>query len=436
MGSEPTDRQSEIPELEPSRPYAAPPSAPQQPAARPAPAPAAPTAAATPGTPYFGNTIDLGGDFGLDADEPPLAVAELAVEREPPPSGKTPDTRTVACDPTAVAELAGYGRSSGLLGSVIYAANVMRRRKPIMAKMARAREKLDEAEDARDRELVRFMVQIQPILRKEPRFRPLIAELIRADGTLRESESKLNATRDNAKDELGELQARREQLRSTLAQRGERERQHAAAAGETERARKREEARISRIQIEIRSLKSRASLNPQDPAFSEDSSGIASEIAKLEASAREIQPELSTAREMDAQAQSRLRTAREARVEIQREMARLDEHVEKINEDATAKLDSAQNDVRDVRKKARTAYADVARHLLSDPKPWDTGDIDFSAIRAADKIVLERAQALGMVERALASRDDDVYQQGRNGLLLIAFLMVAVVVTLIVLAVI
>ncbi len=450
MGSEPTDRLSEIPELEPSRPHGEP--LPRRPQAA-APASAATSASASvsvsvsvSGTrdaisepqsagaavPYLGTTIDLGDDFSddLGPGASAIPIADLAVEREPPPTGKTPDTLTLSCNAAAVAELAGYGEAkASLIGSVLYAVRVMRRRKPIAENLTQARAELDQAEDARDRELVRFVVQLQPILQKGPQFRPLIAQLVRTDETLRQSEYKLSATRETAQGELGGLQARREELRGELAQRSDRERKRAAAAAETERARKREEARLNRIQIEIRSLEKRDS--QEEPA---DASAT-TEITTLEEQARAIQPEVGTAREMDAQAQSRLRAAREARVQMQREIAQLDAHVENSNENAAAKVGSARDDVREVRKKGRTAYADVARSLLSDPDAWNTGSVDFSAVRAVDKVVSERARSVALAERAGPSHDGEIYEQGRKNMMVLAFLACALVITLIVLAV-
>jgi len=137
---------------------------------------------------------------------------------------------------------------------------------------------------------------------------------------------------------------------------------------------------------------------------------------------------------MDAQAQSRLRGAREARVQIQKEMSQLDVQVESLTEDATTKVGSAQDELRDVRKKGRTAYADIARHLLSDPAPWDPGNIDFSAIRTADNAVTERARDVAVAERALASRNDEVYEQGRKGMIQLALLALVIVIVLIVAA--
>ncbi len=471
MGSGPTDRLSEIPELVPSQPRgAAPPE--RQPPSQP---PSAPKASGTsgassaqsgarrasaetaaegqpsgPAIPYMGSTIDLGDDF---SDEPiaALPVADLAVEREPLPTGKTPDTLTVHCDPAAVAKLAGYGEAkSGPIGSVVYFARVMRRRKPIAAELTAAREKLNEAEDARDRELVRFVVQLQPILQASPQCRPLITELVGIDETLRQSEQRLSSTRETAQGELEGLQTRREELRAELKQRGDRERQRATDAAETERARKREEARLSRIQIEVRSLKKRSAQEAQakpdaegegdtegvaDAESREREARLADQVAKLEEEARAIQPEVGTAREMDAQAQSRLRAAREARVQIQREIANLDAHVESSNEDAAAKLGSAKEDVRDVRKKGRTAYADVARRLLADADPWNTESIDFSAVRATDAVVSRCAESVALAERAPLSRDDEVHDEGRKNILLLAFLIGALAVTLIVLAI-
>lgn len=466
MGSEPTDRLSEIPELVPSRPRGgAPPERqpPSQPPSQPKTSGAssaqsgarlASTSGGTtpepqaggPAIPYMGSTIDLDDDF---SDEPnALPVADLAVEREPLPTGKTPDTQTLHCNPAALAELAGYGEAkSGPLGSMMYVARVLQRRKPIAAELAAARAELSEAEDARDRELVRFVVQLQPILQTRPQFRPLIAELVGIDETLRQSEQRLSSTRETAQGELEELQTRREELRAELKGRGDRERQRATDAAETERARKREEARLSRIQIEIRSLRKRSAQEIQAASATSGAEGavdaesrarearLADQVAKLEEEAHAIQPEVATAREVDAQAQSRLRAARDARVQIQQEMANLDAHGERINEDAAVKLVSAKSDVRDARKKGRTAYADVARRLLSDPEPWNTEKIDFSTVKVADALVSRCAEAVALAERAPLSRDGEVYGEGRKNLLLLAFLIGALVVTLIVLAI-
>lgn len=409
------ERPSDIPDLNPSpagrSPVADTTEAPLADSAPPQ-APLLQADDGSPDTPFLGQTLDLGGDLDGDSGgELALYDSDAPSKTDPLPTGKTPDPMAIYCEPQEVAEAAGVtSGGKGTLAALSFAIQVTRLKKPLERKQQRAAVALKTAEERRDQELAHFVIWLEPQVRGRPEFQRALSALGDLDAEIRGVEAKLRAAQEAVRSSVSELESKKAPLATQLEEAAKREKHHVAACADTTQARKREQARQDRADIEIRALKKRSESTGED---------VSADIEMLEDAARESQPELSAAVDIDEHAQARLRGARQARAQAEAQIAQLEAEARNASDSQQSEIHAVQTELEQSQSAGLKAYGDVGRQLLKDPDNWNPLGFDFDPMRKADEAVVRRAKELAVFSRALSLYDSDLYAQGRRAWLLI-----------------
>jgi hypothetical protein len=325
----------------------------------------------------FGSTIafDAPGDFELVSTAPPSAtdsgphsgVTRRASSEEALawPSGRTPDAEALPVDPLEVSILGDYGSApSNALLTPVYAYRVFVRRRELSARLAVLNRERDRAEAEREGVLAELGRELRPEAEHVTAFRRFFAPISELEAALSQRGQVLSAL--NA--ELGAESAKLDTELPRIAERvsAQQEIETAAARMRDERAlsAQRTEAKLKRVQIEIRAVTHVAEqkLGPQGGQVPELE---AAQLATLRQRAEAIQPELARAKDeltLAERALERARSELDALRQTERQTVRakraLAERYEKELQAGSAGLSESETE-------QRKALAELGRAALA-----------------------------------------------------------------------
>lgn len=415
-------------ELEPAPRSLRQPGRPEVPVAPVAQAPA--TAVARSHDQLFGATFDFGddlGDFELERTaqpNPPLGVATApsatAANCALPsadistsvPSGRAPDAAKLSFDPRELAILADYGDppNNGAL-TLAYAYRVFTRQRELKHQLVPIAAECVRAETEREATLAELSRALRPAIEQIPEYRPHLRPILEIEQRAIARGQALNSINEQLGAHHAELDTELLRLKSQLDIE-----QHSASEAqrhhdEREANAKRAEAKLKRVQIEMRAVTQVAEqkLGPSGGQIPEPE---AARLSQLEQRARAVQPEVTATRAALEQAKITLSQAH-ARLEALRHSERqINRKKQALGGAYHKELTARAEGVSEVEIEQRAALAELARAVLAAhgaiaiPQDW------LERVRGvcdrADKLVVRTE----MFRRAIVSYDAQRARQG------------------------
>ena len=298
--------------------------------APPARQPANATLRATPlrtTEPAFGALFDFGDELGeFERSAPPnfqidggsaprLAIAKRA---EPAvtevqsswPSGQALDLAELEIDPRELAVLADYGEppDSPAL-TLAYAYRVFTRQRELKQQLIPIAAECERAQAARERTLAELARGLRPAVEQRSEFRRFFASLLELEQRAAERGRTLTAINAQLDAETNQFDAVLTQISGQLEVEAQLEREAQRQHEERQANAKRADAKLKRVQIEIRAVTHLAEqkLGPQAGQVPEPE---AAQLATLQQRAEALEPEIAHAREEFEQAQQALNQVR------------------------------------------------------------------------------------------------------------------------------
>ena len=384
-----------------------------------APAPARPAASAPANGPpnaqdqLFGASFDFGadlGDFELERSaQPSVHVAEPYVPRAPAakraepavsnaepgwPTGRAPDAPTLAIDAREIALLADYGDAPTSAPLTIgYAYRVFTRQRELKQQLIPLVAESERAHTEREAALVELARALRPTIEPLSEFRRFLGPLRELEQRAAARGQALNAINAQLGAETGQIDIELAQIASRITVEQQLEREAQRECDEREANVRRADAKLQRVQIEMRAAE-------------------AAQLAALQQRAEALRPELAQTRAEFEHAQQALKQV-QARLDTLRQAERQNARKKQALGGAYQKEVSARaQGLSESEIEQRAALADLGRAMLA-----ARGTVEISAdwierlryvCERADKLMV-RAE---LQRRAIAAYDVERARQG------------------------
>lgn len=364
----------------------------------------------------FGSSVDFGdtGSFELEplASPPVPPRAPAARMQVAPQTGQAPDPTQLNIDPAEIAILADYGEvPSAAQLTPMYALRVFTRQRELKHELVRIAAESARAESERQSTLAELTRAVRPQAEQIEQFRRLFAPLVELEQVASQRGQALSSISDEVSARSSALDGELADLGARIQAEVEREAAAQRAVDERNAASKRADAKLKRVNIEIRNVLSAAEqkLGPQGGAIPDPE---AAQLAELRARASALQPEVDAAQSELSAAQlqlDRLHAQLEALRQGERQIARKKQAIGDAFQKEMA-LRSAS--LTDSEAQQRSLLADLGRAILATngavevPEPW------LTRMRAADERANQLAVRAEMQRRAIDSYDKPRAAQG------------------------
>jgi chromosome segregation ATPase len=337
------------------------------------------------------------------------------------PTGRTPGLGELRIDPVEVAITADFGPApSAWYMSPAYAVRVHVRRRALGAAVPGLERALARAEQQRDELLRDTLRAMRPRLEAEDRYRRLLDRAREAEAlaSSRGQEMRRASAEYGARsDDLGR---QRQELGTKLGERQRVRQERAGVLSQREQDYGRAEARLKRIEIEIRNA--RAAIGQAGSAE------LGARLESLEQAREQTVPEVET-RRGEMQAQAREVAEMDGQIgQLERELRRLEAEQRALDQKTGKELGTRSAAVSDAEAEERGAWADAARAMLAQGEPGWLDEAAISAVRMQDQAVERAATELAKHLQAVDAFDRTVLARGHRvtlwGLALLVVLLV------------
>jgi hypothetical protein len=352
-----------------------------------------------------GSKVDLAGAVTQ-------TTAHKRIETASWPHGRTRGADQLSIDPAEVALVADYGTApTSALAAPLYTYRVYARRGPLRKALGEHTAALQAAETERDHALASLAYELRPTLEASDNFRRLLepvrevervagdrnAALSQADSGYREHMARFDA-------EAAQVQTGLETARSTTAA-------EQARADASEHELRRAEAKLKRVQIEIRGVMDLAR-QALGPAGGEIPPAQAAQLAELQARLAALEPEVNAVRTSHQIVQAALAQAQSQQRALEDQLAQLGRHKAAAGSSLEKQLTVRAAGVSEAEQQRLQALAEVARAVLGARGAVDVPEPALAALREHDRRVDEAALRLETHLRALDGYDRERARQG------------------------
>lgn len=365
---------------------------------------------------FMGNSVGLelalGGASEGDTPSAPGPSTIATAEASNWPTGRVAERTRLMLDPAELSLLARYGEPpTNALLTPAYAYRVFTRQRELKAELLPLERELRHADLARDHALAELARAVRPEAERVEQLKRLLGPLHEIEQIAASRGQALNAANAELTQQSnaieGELGSIAEQLELALA--AERDAQR-AYDGESEIFR-RAEAKLKRVQIEIRGVTQRAE-QKLGPASGPVPEPEAAQLAELRARGAAIEPEIRALRESLATAKTALDRA-SARVAELRQHERLaGRKKQALVTHYQRELDVRGRSLHENAEEERAALANLARAILAMRGAISVPEALIAQVRATS----EHADALALRAerhfRALEAYDHARVKQG------------------------
>jgi len=373
-------------------------------------------------------SFQLGGESAprAPAERPAAAPATVEVGASWP-TGRAPDPAQLAIDPLELAILADYGEPpASAPHTLAYAYRVFTRQRVLKRQLLPIVEECERAQLEREQTLSELARALRPLLEPLAEFRRFFTPLLELTQRAAERGRALDAVNAQLGAQTGQLDAELAQIASELGLEQGLAREAQSRYDEREERSKRAEAKLKRVQIEIRGVLKIAEqkLGPQGGEIPD---AEAAQLASLRQRAEDLRPEVEQARaELEQekraldQAHARVRAHEQRERQVTRQKQALGGAYQK-------ELSTRSEGVNQAELEQRAALADLGRAALAARGTVEIDELWLERVRR----VCERADQLivraEMQRRAILAYDAARVRQGVRlactalGLLLLLF---------------
>ena len=393
---------------------------------------AAPIAATAPASAQteqlFGSTFDFGddlGDFELERTAQPNSgattkpgpsaqpVKARRAELGPSqPTGRAPEVAKLVFDPREIEILADYGEApDNAAGTFAYAYRVFTRQRELKHQLVSIAAECERAQNERAATLAELARALRPALEQIPEFRRSLAPILEIEQRAAARGRALNSINAQLGAHHSELDAELAHVASQIETEQHAESDARRQYDERESNAQRADAKLKRVQIEMRAV-TQVAEQKLGPAGGSMPAAEAAQIAELERRAQAMQPEVQALRSALEQAKLEFYQAR-ARVEALRQTQRqIGRKKQALGGAYEKELSLRAEGVSEVEIEQRTALVELACAALGAPSAVAIPEDWLERVRR----VSERADALlaraEMFRRAITAYDARRARQG------------------------
>jgi len=337
------------------------------------------------------------------------AVAELGPSF---PTARAPEPAELSIDPLALAILADYGdppESAPL--TIAYAYRVFTRQRELKRQLIPIAVECERAQAEREATLAELARELRPTLEEAPEFRRFVAPLLELSRRAAERGHALNAINAQLGAELGQFDAELAQVTGELQVEERLERDAQIRYDDREANAKRADAKVKRVQIEMRAVTHVAEqkLGPQGGQVPDSE---AAQLASLRQRAEALAPELEQARAELEQARHVLAQAHGRRDALRQKEQQIARQKQALAGAYRQELSARTQGFRETESEERSALAELARAVLAARGTVEISEAWLERVRTvadrADKLMV-RAE---MQRRAIVAYDVPRARQG------------------------
>ncbi|HEX3775609.1 MAG TPA: hypothetical protein VHV51_14150 [Polyangiaceae bacterium] len=349
-------------------------------------------------------------DLALDAREhaPQARSPAHPTNAQAWPSGVAPARDRLAIEPVELALLAGYGAApTSPHLTPLYAYRVFVRQRELKHALVALDAEYTRAEVERQAALAELGRALAPELEPREQFRRLLSPLLELERTADQRGKALSSVSLELNEQASAIDSELEQIAARLTNELGQERDAQHKYDQRLEAMQRAEAKLKRVQIEVRSLVQLAEqkLGPQGEHIPEPEALRLAELrartASLEPDAAQAKAELERAKSALNEASARVAAARRNERLAERKRLALVQHYQ-------AELDARGRSLDETAEQKRSAFAELGRAVLAAPGDVSVPETVLAQLRAAS----ERADAL-LIRCELHLRALDAYDRSR-----------------------
>jgi hypothetical protein len=371
-----------------------------------------------------------GGNSALAMDPVPRGPA-VGVRVDNYPTGKSPERETLRIDDVDVKLLADYGEAPKAVWlAPLYSYRVLTRQRLLKQKIVELDAGLERAERARDEALGQAALLVRAALEGDNRFERLVAPIREFEGLAAERSAALDAAQADHGAKLGEFDTQRAgaqaQIDSVRAVEAEQVKAHTVL----EQHERRLNARVQRLQIEVRNVLD-AAQRLAGPTGENVSGEHAQKLAALRADLAPAEAELDKARREADTARAALERTRREISGLEKKKTELERQKQSLAKQHEKHVNVRAQGVADAETNRRKALADVGRAVLEmqgeipiEPKTLDSLRTLDASVAKALKEHEKHVRALDVFDPAVLKLGYKVAAGG--GLLLLALVVLKI----------
>lgn len=381
------------------------------------------------GSPQRAASFELemsGGAFGSDEDfeliqtgsKVELAgavtqtAAQVRIESASWPTGRSPSAEQLPIDPAEIALVADYGAApNSALGAPGYAYRVYARRGPLRRALTEHAAALRAGEAERDAALATLATELRPALEASEGFRRLLEPVREIERLAGDRSTALSQADAGYREQMAGFDAELVRLQGALSTAATATSAAQARADASNNELRRAEAKLKRVQIEIRGTLDVAR-QAVGPAGGEMPPAQAAQLAEQQARLRALEPEVAGVRASHDGVLASLHAAQGEQRALEAQLGQLARQKTAASGALEKQLSARAAGVSEAEEQRRQALADVSRAVLAARGSLGVPEPTLAALRDLDKRVLAAAVRLETHLRALDSFDRERARQG------------------------
>lgn len=328
------------------------------------------------------------------------------------PSGRSRSADQLPIDSAEVALVADYGAAPrSALAAPLYAYRIYARRAPLKRALAEHAAALDAAEAERDTVLARLASELRPTLEASDVFRRVLEPVRELERVAGDRSAALSQADAGYREQMARFDAEIAPLESALSAARATGIERAAQADTSDNQLRRAEAKLKRVQIEIRGVLDVAR-QAVGPSGGDLPPAQAAQLGELQARLAAIEPEVGEVRAAHAGVLVALAKAQSEQRAIESQLGQLARQKASASGAVAKQLSARAAGVSEAEQQRRDAMAEVARAVLAARGSISVPEAALVALREHDRRVDERAVRLETHLRALDSYDHERARQG------------------------
>jgi hypothetical protein len=321
------------------------------------------------------------------------------------PTGRTPEPAELAIDPVEVSITADYGEVPNAWHlTPVYAVRVHVRRRALQESVHRLERELARVEEERDELLAETLRGLRSRLETDDRYSRLLSRVREAEALAGGRAEEMRRASAEYAARSGQLGQQKRELEATLAERRCVRQERAEVLGQRQQDYRRAEARLKRIEIEMRNARA---LMEQGGA-----PDLPGRLASLQQQFAQTEPEVAACRgEMQAPAREVEQIDGEIK-RLERDQKRVEGEQRGLDQKTSKELGTRSAAVTDAQSDERRAWADAARAVLALGDPGLFEPATITALRVRDQAAHQAATELAKHVQALDSFDRTALRRG------------------------
>ncbi len=340
------------------------------------------------------------------------AAAQARIETTSWPTGRSPSADQLPIDPAEVALVADYGSTPGsALGAPGYAYRIYARRGPLRRALAEHAAALRTLEVERDTALATLATELRSALEASEGFRRLLEPVREIERLAGDRNTALSQADAGYREQMAGFDTELVRLQTALGTATSIASAARARADASDNELRRAEAKLKRVQIEIRGTLDVAR-QAVGPTGGDMPPAQAAQLAEQQTRLQALEPEVAGVRASHGSVMAALHAAQGEQRALEGQLGQLTRQKAAASGALEKQLSARAAGVTEAEEQRRQALAEVSRGVLAARGSLGVPEPTLSTLRDLDKRVVTAAVRLETHLRALDSYDRERARQG------------------------